>query len=97
MKKESAYQSKLIKKIEDMFPDSFVLKNNPLDVQGVPDILILFKDKWAMLEVKKTKSAKVRPNQPYYVELFNKMSFASFIFPENEEDVLKELKKVFKR
>ncbi|MET0786941.1 MAG: hypothetical protein ABWY25_09560 [Paenisporosarcina sp.] len=85
---ESQYQTKLIKKIHDLLPGCYVLKNDPRFAQGIPDILILFNDKWAMLEIKMSGDASVQPNQEYYVELFAEMSFASFINPENEEDVL---------
>ena len=59
--------------------------------QGIPDLLVLFRDRWAMLEVKKSATATKRPNQARKVSLFNDWSFASFIFPENERVVLDEL------
>src|SRR5690348_10999014 len=89
--KESAYQKKVIDKIKTMFPGCFVLKNDPSQNQGIPDVLILFKKKWAMLEFKKTPKASQQPNQSFFVELFNKMSFAAFINPQNEELVLSDL------
>ena len=89
--KEVIYQGKLVTKIEALLPDCFILKLDPDQYQGIPDLLILFEGKWAMLEVKASESAPVRPNQEYYVELFNNLSFASFIYPENEADVLEEL------
>lgn len=88
---ESDFQSNLIKELKEKFPGCMVLKNDPTYIQGVPDLLILHKDKWASLEVKKTKKAKHRPNQDYYVEKMNDMSFSAFIFPENKEDVLHDL------
>lgn len=91
MKSEAAYQATLIGKLKDLFPGCFVVKNDPQRRQGLPDLLILFKDKWAMLEVKRSESAPARPNQNHYVESFAGMSFASFIFPENEEQVLNDL------
>jgi len=91
MRSESVYQAKLIKKIQVMFPGCFILKNDPQSTQGIPDILILFGDQWAMLEIKLSARAHEQPNQDYYVNLFNEMSFAKFINPENEEEVLYDL------
>lgn len=88
---EIQYQRKLKKKIERLIPGCSVIKNDPQYNQGIPDLLVLFNDKWAMLEVKMSPTSSVRPNQEYYVGMFDKMSFASFIYPENEEDVLREL------
>lgn len=88
---ESIYQRQLCDRLYAMFPDCFILRNNPEDWQGIPDLLILFEDKWAMLEVKFSAAAPVQPNQEHYVEKFGEMSFASFIYPENEEEVLQEL------
>ena len=93
---EKHFQSKVIKEIKKMFKGSIVLKTDPTYIQGIPDLLILYKKHWAALEVKQSQKAAHRPNQDYYVDLMNKMSFASFIFPENKEEVLNELRKAFK-
>lgn len=92
---ESAYQARLISVLEDMFPGCFILKNDEQYRPGVPDLLVLYNDRWAMLEVKADEKAPTRPNQPYYVKLLNSMSFASFIFPENEREVLHALQQAF--
>ena len=88
---ERDYQARLIKKLERLFPGCVILKNDPEYRQGIPDLLILHRARWAMLEVKASATSAVRPNQEYYVDLLNKMSFAAFIHPSNEEDVLREL------
>jgi hypothetical protein len=93
---ESQYQSHLIGVLREMFPGCFILKNDADYLQGVPDLLVLYANKWAMLEVKVSKFAKERPNQAHYVNLLNEMSFAAFIYPENEEDVLRELQDAFR-
>lgn len=74
-----------------MFPECVILKNDPSETQGIPDILILFPHTWAMLEVKRSLDEQIQPNQEYYVGLLNDMSFASFICPETEEQVLDDL------
>jgi hypothetical protein len=70
-----------------------VLKNDPNYISGIPDLLILNGNKWASLEVKKSAKAKHRPNQDYYVDKMNKMSYSSFVYPENKEDVLNDLER----
>ena len=94
--RESKFQSNLIKKIKELFPECMVLKNDPTYIQGIPDLLILYNDKWAALECKKSKDAPAQPNQPYYVEKMNKMSYSSFVYPENKEEVLNGLQSAFK-
>ena len=79
-----------------MFPGCVILKNDPTYIQGVPDLIVLYENKWAMLEVKKDSSASHQPNQDYYVDKLGKMSFAAFIFPENVEEVLNDLQQAFR-
>ena len=89
---ESGFQDKLVKELkEEIFPGCMVFKMD--QKQGIPDLLILHNDKWASLECKKNSTAKKQPNQEYYVGLMNEMSFSRFIYPENKEDVLSELRK----
>ena len=95
MKKENQFQSALIKELKKIFPGCMVLKNDSSYYQGIPDLLVLHNDKWAMLECKRTINASHRPNQDYYIEKFGKMSYASFISPENKEEVLDELQQTF--
>lgn len=92
---ESGYKTKLVRTLKSMFPGCMILKNDPDHIQGIPDLMILFGRHWAALEVKRSANAPIRPNQPYYVNKLNGMSFAAFIYPENEEDVLHELQIAF--
>ena len=93
--KENAFQAALIKDLKTLFPGCVVLKNDPNYIQGFPDLTILYKDRWAVLECKKSLSASKRPNQAYYVDMLEEMSYASFICPENREEVLNELQQAF--
>jgi hypothetical protein len=93
---ENKFQANLIKELKVIFPGCMVLKNDSSYIQGIPDLLVLYKNKWASLECKKTISAKKQPNQEHYVGLMNKMSFSRFICPENKEEVLDELQQAFK-
>lgn len=89
-KKENEFQRQLIKKLKTLFPDAIILKNDPNYLQGVPDLLILNNEHWAMLECK-VPGGKFRPNQEYYLDKCNKMSFAREIDELNEQEVLDEL------
>lgn len=90
-KLERDYQAGLIRRIKDRFSGCFVLKNDPNYIQGILDLTVLIEDFWAMLEVKISAKAPIQANQEYYVELLDGMSFAAFIYPENEEEVLDAL------
>ena len=90
-KLESKFQKELINEIKDRFPGAVVLKNDASYIQGFPDLTVLYKDKWGVLEVKREKSASRQPNQQYYVDKLNDMSFARIVYPENREEVLNEL------
>ena len=88
---ENRFKTKLTKELKDLFPGCIILHMDPNEIQGIPDILILYKNKWAALEGKKSARAAHQPNQEYYVELMDRMSFAAFIYPENKDIVLDEL------
>ena len=90
--KENQFQRTLVKEIRNHYNNEcIVTKLDPGYIQGIPDLLILHKDKWATLECKKSKNAHHQPNQQYYVDKMDKMSFSKFIYPENKEEVLNEL------
>ena len=50
---ESGFQDKLVKELKDTLPGCMVFKMD--QIQGIPDLLVLYKDKWASLECKKIK------------------------------------------
>lgn len=92
---EKDFQSKLITELKCRFPGCIVMKNDSSYIQGIPDLLILYNNRWASLECKKSSRAKRQPNQEYYVGRMNEMSFSKFICPENKEEVLNELQQTF--
>lgn len=88
---ENKFKTNLIKEIKERLPGCMVLHLDPNEKQGIPDLLVLYNDKWAALEGKKSANATHRPNQDYYVDLMNEMSFAAFVCPENRKEILDEL------
>lgn len=95
MKKESKFQHELISEIKERFKGAVVLKNDPNYIQGFPDLLVLFGKFWAALECKRSANSAYQPNQDYYVDTLGKMSYASFVCPENKEEVLDGLQRAF--
>ncbi len=92
---ENKFQANLVKELKNQYPGCIVMKNDSSYIQGIPDLLVLYKNRWASLECKKTANARKQPNQEYYVGLMDEMSFSRFICPENKEEVLGELQRVF--
>ena len=90
---ESGFQDRLRDELEDLFPGCMIFKMDQL--QGIPDLLILYRNMWASLECKKSERASRQPNQEYYVALMDEMSFSSFIYPENKDEVLDALYSYF--
>jgi hypothetical protein len=96
MKKESEFQKELVEELSELFPGVIVFKTDANQIQGFPDLMILWGRHWAALETKRATYSSKRPNQMYYVDVLNAMSFSSFINPENKERVLHELQRSFK-
>lgn len=95
-KLESKFQKELIDEIKSRYPGCVALKNDSSYIQGFPDWTILHKDKWAVLEVKRERGARKQPNQEYYVDKLNNMGFSRFVYPENKNEVLRDLDILFK-
>lgn len=96
--RERDYQAGLIKKLKRLYPGCLILKNDSSYMQGIPDLTIFYQDKWAALEVKAKApigTTAFEPNQEWFLEKMNEMSFAACIFPENEKDVLRGLQHTF--
>jgi len=92
---ESSFKTVILERIKKLYPDIIILKNDSGYLQGIPDWLFLLGDTWFSLEIKRSEDSPVRPNQPYYVERMNQMSFSAFVYPENAEEVLDEIQRAF--
>ena len=95
-KLESKFQKDLMDQIREEYPGCVITKNDSGYIQGFPDWTVLYKHKWAVLECKREEKAKKQPNQDYYVDRLNGMSFSRFVYPENKDEVLEELRLHFK-
>ena len=96
-KLESKFQKDFLDEVKRRYPGCIALKNDSGYIQGFPDWTLLYEDKWAVLEMKKERGASKQPNQEYYVDILNSMSFSRFVFPENQEEVFEDLDTFFKR
>ena len=95
MRLESKFQSSLKNKIQTMMPDAVILKNDPTYKQGIPDLIILNHGRYAALECKRSENAPHQPNQDYYIDILGNGGYASFVYPENEVEVLNQLRSYF--
>ena len=94
---ENKFQANLIRELKNEFPECIVMKNDSSYIQGIPDLLVLHKNKWASLEVKRSSNASHQPNQDYYVDKMNNMGFSRFVCPENKDNVMTDLRLYFEK
>jgi hypothetical protein len=93
-KLESDFKGKLYKEIRERFPGSEVLPNDANYLQGIPDATVYFPNgRYFLLEGKREKNSKRRPNQEYYVNESPLSNNAMFVSPENKDEVLAELER----
>lgn len=94
--KESKFQKEVKEELKKRFPGCIVIKNDPSSLQGIPDLSVFYEEHWGMLECKNDPEAPHQPNQDYWVDRLNDMSFAAFINPINREEVLNDMERSFK-
>jgi hypothetical protein len=90
-KLESVFQAELVKELRSIFPKAFVIKQDANYIQGIPDLVIMWGTRWAMLECKESAKAPYRPNQELYLARAKEQSWSATIYPENKDDVIEEL------
>lgn len=93
--RESEFQGRVRNDLKNMFPGCIILKNDPSYQQGIPDYLLLWGPYWAALEIKRDASAPYQPNQEWFLNQMNTMSFAATIHPGNQEEVYRGLQQAF--
>ncbi len=94
---EIVFERRLVDKLLDRYPGSYVLKNNPNYIQGFPDRIFLYKDFWAAFETKMHRDSSVQPNQAYYIDQLSRLSLAMFVHPQNEKEFLREIQYALRR
>ena len=63
--------------------------------RGAPDLIILGPGCWAVVEFKRFEDADRQPGQEDTIDILGEMGFAYFAFPENAEEVLNGLERLF--
>lgn len=94
--RESKFERNIVQKLLDLYPGAIILKTHPNYIQGFPDRLALVGDSWFAFELKRSERAIHQPNQDYYIELLRNMSYANFVYPENEQEFLYEIQRIFR-
>jgi len=92
---ESKFKRDVREEIEALFPGCIIIKGNSSEVQGIPDMLVIWHERYAFLEFKRSANEIHQPNQDWYVGLLDEWSFAAFIYPENKEEILDALQLSF--
>lgn len=93
--KESNIQSDIIKRLKGMGCVVIKYEQNATTLKGFPDIMFMKGPFWGALEVKTSKKAHKQPGQQDWIDKLNEMSYAKFIYPENKEEILNEIKEFF--
>lgn len=96
MVSEAMFKLELKEKLEKLFPGCIVLNTDPSFLQGFPDLLILYRDKWALLECKNSIRASFQPNQVYWIDRAREWAYSNFVYPENVNEVLDDLQQSFR-
>jgi len=99
MTPEGKFKKKFKKDFLAVRPDVVIFEPDASRRRSDPDMLIIDGDGerqiWAALEFKESEDADHQPNQDYRVEKLSKKGYASFVYPENAEEVFHELEQLF--
>ncbi len=94
---ESKFVCDVLKpRLELEFPGIHILKQDPAsNFNGLLDYILLYGDRWAMLEAKRGRGAAQQSHQEYYIRVFDELSFAAFVNPTNLDEVIHDLQSAF--
>jgi hypothetical protein len=87
--KESKFEQDFCRRLRNVDKDVIVVKLT--GISGIPDRIVLYHDKFVLLEFKRSKNASHRPLQDWYIDHFDGWGLARFVYPENGEEVFSEV------
>ena len=88
---ENKFKDKIKKRL-NLFPNSYHFTKEAVSLRVIPDIIGCSNGKFFALEVKASRNSNKTEMQKHILEKIKRAgSFASFIYPENEEEVLTAL------
>jgi hypothetical protein len=96
MAREADLQSKFLSSLRKLGYKCFKQQMNATTRAGTPDAFIFKEGFWGWIEFKQHKNSKARPGQKENVEWAKENSWGSFVYAENKDEVLKELKEMAK-
>lgn len=95
MKLESTFEKEFCKALRQTLGERYTYTFKLTAAKGIPDRLILYKDKYALLEFKQYKNAKKQPGQETWVGHFDNLAYAAIVYPENAEKVMQDILNYF--
>lgn len=70
-------------------------KQDSTTLSGFPDTIVFLEALTVFIEFKKSKTAKFRPGQKEWIKKLNENGHFAFVcYPENQEEVLNQIKEV---
>lgn len=95
---EAAFVKQVKADILERFPGAYVRKNMAVAILGIPDVECGIEGLYVALECKRSKSARLQPLQQYTIDKINNAGcFARITYPENWDEVLRELTELLER
>jgi len=94
--REATFQSKVIGFLKKKGCYTIKINQDAKSRSGDPDVVAFKEGWWGWFEVKESKTAKCRPLQPEKIAWAKENSYGVIVYPENFEQVKKELEDILK-